>query len=167
MIRKITNVILVAKVLAQDEALKNTKIFILEKNLSNVNFVQLPLQVEETRKCIKEFILVTIVNLKNDWRFSYLIQIIFATNKLHEKELIVWWSNYYFDRLGIKNFNIGLVAWKLFVLLSCKRINKINDNNFERNFARNCVKNPSLECSKAKQASNSFTVLFLDCQLSK
>ena len=83
MIRKITNVILVAKVLAQDEALKNTKIFILEKNLSTVNFVQLPLQVVETRRCIKEFILVTIVDLKNDCRFSYLIQIIFAPNKLH------------------------------------------------------------------------------------
>ena len=87
--RKDINVKFAVKVSTSSQLLMITKIFILEKNLSNVNFVQLPLQVEETRLCINEFIWVTIVNLRNDWRFSYLIQIIFATNKLHEKELIV------------------------------------------------------------------------------
>ena len=55
---------------------------------------------------------------------------------------------------------------KLFVLLRTKRINKINNRNLKGILQETCKK-PTLECSKDKQVSHSFTILLLDSQLSK
>ena len=54
---------------------------------------------------------------------------------------ILWWSSYYFDRLGIRQWNIGLVAWPYRVLqVVCYRITlKIKFSIFY-NFKKNTVK---------------------------
>ena len=61
MIRKNTNVKFAAKVFLWKKISLNTTTFILEKNLSNVNFAQLVLRAEEHMQHIKEVILAIVV----------------------------------------------------------------------------------------------------------